>query len=71
MHIFAEDAVAAADIVEFCSHGDIADLHVCLAQQLYLPAGIWRDFADVREYAGEQVLICETPMKRIPVFESV
>lgn len=40
-------------------------------RQVYLPAGCWRDLADGKEYVGGQVLNCETPIERIPVFERV
>ncbi len=40
-------------------------------RQVYLPAGCWRDLADRKEYVGGQVLNCETPIERIPVFERV
>ena len=40
-------------------------------RSVYLPAGSWRDMADGKEYAGGQMLICETPIERIPVFERV
>ena len=38
MHISAEGAVVVADIVEPCSHGDVADSHIRLAQQLHAHA---------------------------------
>ena len=40
-------------------------------RQVYLPAGTWKDLAEGKEYAGGQILTCETPIERIPVFERI
>lgn len=40
-------------------------------REVYLPAGTWRDTRDGKNYEGGQLIMVETPLETIPVFEKV